>query len=292
MLTCLGLVEDPLTNVQFNKKQTICYHIGVLISCITIGPLWLYHRFFQRINIRLLCLEIMKRLIEENGVPDNFLCVRSLVLLWAYLFPAAFFTSQSLHHFQMLSSREPKIAIEMDNTNIPKINDKPLVRILIRFRTYNLLPQHFSNDLRSDPDLLAFAIASRNTTWIYLARDTTWFHNREIAKQILQIDGTFLKLYPTYQNDWEMVLFAVNENGNALRYATSVMRNDKEIVLAAVKRDGYALEYANRRFRNDREVVMIAIRECGTAWRYASERLKQDRDLLRFAISNSRSYPV
>ena len=80
-----------------------------------------------------------------------------------------------------------------------------------------------------------------------------------------------------------IILFAFSQDGRALLSASKQLQNDREIVLAAVTQDGYALEFAS----NDREVVLAAVTQNGEALEYASEDLKRDREIVE-AVQRSR----
>ena len=47
------------------------------------------------------------------------------------------------------------------------------------------------------------------------------------------------------RGDRDVVLAAVQQDGDALEYASAELQADREVVLAAVQQDGYALEYAS-----------------------------------------------
>ena len=56
---------------------------------------------------------------------------------------------------------------------------------------------------------------------------------------------------------------AVQQDGQALAYASEEMRGDKDVVLAALKQDGYALRYVSYKVRLDAEVVRAAVEQTG-----------------------------
>ena len=61
-----------------------------------------------------------------------------------------------------------------------------------------------------------------------------------------------------FQGDKEIVLAAVAQNAQALRYASLELQADKEVVLAAVTQCGWALGYASKTLQADQEVVVAA----------------------------------
>ena len=48
---------------------------------------------------------------------------------------------------------------------------------------------------------------------------------------------------------------------SVLEYASKELQNDREVVLAAVTQNGYALNFASEELKRDREVVLAAIVE-------------------------------
>jgi len=57
------------------------------------------------------------------------------------------------------------------------------------------------------------------------------------------------------------------------------LKNDREIVLTAVQRNGNALRHASDELKKDREIVLAAVQENGSALCYASDELKKDQKL-------------
>ena len=53
----------------------------------------------------------------------------------------------------------------------------------------------------------------------------------------------------------DFVLAAVQQEPNALQYASAELQADRAVVLAAVRRDGYALEYASAELQRDSTVL-------------------------------------
>ncbi|KAL7537202.1 hypothetical protein ACHAXR_009737 [Thalassiosira sp. AJA248-18] len=80
-------------------------------------------------------------------------------------------------------------------------------------------------------------------------------------------------------SDRQFVLVAVEQNGEALEYASEELRGDRDVVLAAVKETGGALQFASDDLRGNRCVVLAAIKQNGSAFRFASDDLKVDRDI-------------
>ena len=60
-------------------------------------------------------------------------------------------------------------------------------------------------------------------------------------------------------NDKTLVMAAVLQSGNALKYASKALKADREVVLTAVTGEGKALQYADEALKNDQEVVIAAV---------------------------------
>lgn len=68
-------------------------------------------------------------------------------------------------------------------------------------------------------------------------------------------DGLQLEYLKDLQNNKEVVLFAVQSNGDALQYASINLKEDKEVVLAAVGNKASALKYANKKYKTDTDII-------------------------------------
>jgi hypothetical protein len=87
------------------------------------------------------------------------------------------------------------------------------------------------------------------------------------------------------------VLEDVKQNGDALEFASKELQNDKEVVLKAVKQNGDAfrpaLEFASEELKNNKEVVLEAVKRNGLALEFASKELQNDKEI-RFEAAKKR----
>ena len=112
-------------------------------------------------------------------------------------------------------------------------------------------------------------------------------NDREVVMAAITQDGSALRYASDkLKNDREVVMAAVKKNGWAFRYASDKLKNDREVVMAAINNTGMALRYASDKLKNDREVVMAAVKECDLALQYASDELRADRDIVMAAVNN------
>jgi hypothetical protein len=87
-----------------------------------------------------------------------------------------------------------------------------------------------------------------------------------------------------FNEDRGIVLAAVQQNGEALRYAAEGLKADRGIVLAAVQQNGRALESAAEPLKSDRDIVLAAVQQNGEALEDVAEPLKADKDIVLAAV--------
>ena len=90
----------------------------------------------------------------------------------------------------------------------------------------------------------------------------------------------FHRLVRHVQDDPEVVLASVAQDGNALQFASAGMQRDKSVVLAAVRQHGDALGIATAEMQADKEVVLAAVAQDPDSLLYAAAALKSDRDVV------------
>lgn len=106
------------------------------------------------------------------------------------------------------------------------------------------------------------------------------FKNRENALKVVKNAGYFLSKMPEYQDYVEIVSQAVQNSGDALRYASKRLKNDYSIVFNAVSQNGLALQYASDNFKNDKQLAIWAINKNADAIKYVSDTLKKDKEVV------------
>lgn len=103
--------------------------------------------------------------------------------------------------------------------------------------------------------------------------------NRKLVLEAVQQHGDLIKYADvSLRKDREIILKSLKQNGLTLQYADTSLRRDKQIVMAALDQNGLALEFAHPELQDDKEVVRKAMRlNRQTALKFASPRLKKDR---------------
>ncbi len=88
------------------------------------------------------------------------------------------------------------------------------------------------------------------------------------------------------QNNREIILLAVSNQGRALESISHELWDDFEIVLAAVGKYGMMLEFVSERLRDNFEVVFAAVNSHAQALEFASERLRDNYEIAMAAVSD------
>jgi hypothetical protein len=137
------------------------------------------------------------------------------------------------------------------------------------------------NAFKSDKEICLEAI--RNTDQY---EEQIWASDYEDYHEIEgSVDNTALQFASEeLNNDREVVLEAVKQNGTALCWASEELRSDREIVFEAVKRYGSVLQYASIELRNDREIVLTAVKIFSYSLRFASPLLQNDKEIVKAAL--------
>ena len=71
-------------------------------------------------------------------------------------------------------------------------------------------------------------------------------------------------------------------------YASARLQDNKEVVLAAVRNDGFSFLYASARLKDNKELVLTGVRKYGLSLSCASARLKNNKEVVLAASTNDR----
>ena len=120
-------------------------------------------------------------------------------------------------------------------------------------------------------------------------------HKAAVLSAIAQDPGCAHRILRTlrakFAVDKDVVLAAVQADGDALRWADVQLRIRKDITLAAVKQDGLSLRWAPPFFRCDREIVHAAVSKNGRALKYAGNEEKRSKEIVHVAVrSDGRAF--
>ena len=127
--------------------------------------------------------------------------------------------------------------------------------------------EHASARLRGDKEII-------------LAAAREWHSDR-----VLKFASTEL------QDDRDVVLRCVRNDGDAIKHASARLRGDKEFILAAaIKRNSdRVLNLASTELQDDRDVVLRCVELKPDAIKYASSRLRRDKEII-LAAEETRAF--
>ncbi|CAE7224423.1 unnamed protein product, partial [Symbiodinium necroappetens] len=143
--------------------------------------------------------------------------------------------------------------------------------------------QFASEDLQQDHTLvLTAARRFLFADWSWFFQDKAIKDQRHIAIAAVSMDASALP-HTGRQADKEVVLAALQQDGQMLEFASEDLQADPSVVLVAVASDGTALRFASNALRGCRKVVSVAVRQNGLALQFAEHSLRCDSELLRLA---------
>lgn len=96
---------------------------------------------------------------------------------------------------------------------------------------------------------------------------------------VVKRDGLALQNFPEWNEEEEVVLAAVKQNGKALRFTP--LRN-KKVVLEAVRQNGYAIQYVPESMR-DKEMALTAVHQNGNTIIYVPPSIR-DKEIVLSAV--------
>ena len=93
-------------------------------------------------------------------------------------------------------------------------------------------------------------------------------------------------------NDRELVLLAIQQNWENLRFVGEKFKDDEEIVKIAISQSGYAIQHCSLSMRANKEIMKLAIEKNGYMLMFASEEIKSDLEMVKLALSKDSSAAV
>ena len=71
-----------------------------------------------------------------------------------------------------------------------------------------------------------------------------------------------------FQNDFDIVLMAVKNEGRSLKFSSETLKNNKEIVMNAILNDPRSILYASLKLQSDREIAKKVVKKNGMTLDY------------------------
>ena len=177
-----------------------------------------------------------------------------------------------------------------------KLFSEPLQRnkelVLAAVQSNGDVLAHVSKELSDDEQVVMMAVKSDTHEWDYFPVLKYASERLRAIKNVVmaavQKNGQALFWASSdLRADKEVVMSVVHRCGRALAYASEHLCADKEVVIAAVTQCGWALHYASVELRADKEVVMTAVTQTGHALRHASVELRSDREVIMVAVNQT-----
>jgi hypothetical protein len=135
--------------------------------------------------------------------------------------------------------------------------------------------------LRIEAQICSILSSAFNPVLIWQQLPSSIRYQRSIAIALLKRSGMMLDQMPSsIQSDEEAVVAAVQNDGDAIRFACRSLRGTKQIALMAVNRDGLELRDLPSAMTDDIDVVTAALRQNAEALQFVSRRLRGNLELV------------
>lgn len=170
-------------------------------------------------------------------------------------------------------------------------NDKEIALKMVRKDMYNLY--YVSDNLKNDNNFMLkvlnmnFDPHEKGLVEKFFEKNLE--NNKEKDVLLARRNVSFFELTEEQKLDKDLALKVLSGNGYQLKYFTSEkIKSDKDIVLAAIHNYSEALKWASNSIKNDPEVVLLAVDRNVTNLKYASNRIKNNKEemLKIFKYSN------
>ncbi|EFC42195.1 predicted protein [Naegleria gruberi] len=117
---------------------------------------------------------------------------------------------------------------------------------------------------------------------IFSEIETMLIEDRDFALETVSYNGYYLEYFPDFWNDREVVLKAVESEGDALEFVCEDLVQDREIVLTAVRNRGCSLEFASPKLQQDRQIVLESVKNDPEvlSFHFLNENLRSDKEII------------
>jgi hypothetical protein len=170
------------------------------------------------------------------------------------------------------------------------------------FGSNELIRQFFPEEFKDNLSFfmkIAESLSDFKEVFLELASEKI-LNSKNFVKAIIQNCGSHyepvLKYFPKeICKNKDIVLSAVEKNGNNLKYASDELKKDREVVLAAIVpvlpfetlTANEAMKYADKSFLSDFEIARVAVASSGNSLQYFADEIRQDKDIVSIAVNNS-----
>jgi len=163
-------------------------------------------------------------------------------------------------------------------------NDKTLVLAAVQNNGECL--KFASKGLQRDEEVLFAALKqSPNVLTLDIFPHDMYKEDKSFALEMVAKDGKFLKYFPKWQADKDVISEAVKQDHRSLHFA----QLDKSFALELVAKDGTLLEYLSK-WKADKEVVLEAVKQNHRSIRHAAPEIICDRQVTLEVIRQHAEY--
>lgn len=169
------------------------------------------------------------------------------------------------------------------------------------FGSDDIIKQFFPEEFKDNLSFfmkIAESLSDFKQVFLELASEKI-LNSKNFAKAIIQNCGSHyepvLKYFPKeICKNKDIVLSAVEKNGNNLKYASDELKKDREVVLAAIVpvlpfealTANEAMKYADKSFLSDFEIARVAVASSGNSLQYFADKFRKDKEIVSIAVNN------
>lgn len=159
-------------------------------------------------------------------------------------------------------------------------NDKDICRIMVRID--GLLLAEASKQIKADPEIVFSAM--QENLYAFLLASGKLIYTPEIVRSVVKNLDLFFHARTELKDDETIVWAAIEQNGQALAFASKKLRDTESFVMLALQKKSNILMDVSPRLQDNEIVVETAVSEHGLSLKYASERLKDNEKIVWAAI--------
>lgn len=156
------------------------------------------------------------------------------------------------------------------------------VKVCFQLRQSGLRLKEMPKVVREHRPFVEVALQQNGMAIAYAGKELQ--ANRELLEVALHKSGEALELLEAFQNDEEVVLWAVQTSGTCLRFACDELRKDPDLCLEAVRQNWQAIEYCDPILYSDWDFMKQAIRSSWRCLSFAHPDLCNDKEVVRIAL--------
>jgi len=133
--------------------------------------------------------------------------------------------------------------------------------------------------------LYAFLIADPCKAAFYIKDNTDWLNNECEAAKYLHHNGLIMEfLSEDLKNNIFIILLALKQNPEALKYINKDKFEDREFILYLISQGIDCFQYVIDKFKNDLEIINVALTHHAYIFKHLNPKLRANNKIARLAI--------